>query len=227
MKDFGGILLIAGLALIIYALSIDTSVKVNYPGGNNFGMPERVNNIGLMNDKQNYLIFAGIISVLGVLILVSGKKPEKNIVTEDDTKQCPQCAEKVKAEAKICRFCNHVFVDDVYMTKDLKIYTSPRQRILSGSDSKEKKFQGTRTITIEDNKFSVELPNNATLAGKLTFQKTDPFNGKKIFHTDTGCPFAISNEEIIINLYRTHNYFVTFDLREDEPKQSLFKKIFG
>lgn len=111
------------------------------------------------------------------------------------------------------------------MTKDLKIYTSPRQSILSGNDSKEKKFQGVRTITIEDNKFSVELPNNTTLTGTLTFQKTE--DGKDIFLTDTGCPFAISKDEIIINLYGTHDYFITFDLRETEPKQSFFKKIFG
>ena len=30
----------------------------------------------------------------------------------EDTKECPMCAETVKAKAKICRFCRHVF-DDV------------------------------------------------------------------------------------------------------------------
>ena len=27
----------------------------------------------------------------------------------DDTKECPMCAETVKAKAKICRFCKHKF----------------------------------------------------------------------------------------------------------------------
>lgn len=30
-----------------------------------------------------------------------------------DTKECPQCAEIVKAKAKICRFCNYKFEESV------------------------------------------------------------------------------------------------------------------
>lgn len=32
--------------------------------------------------------------------------------SNDDTKECPQCAEVVKAKAKICRFCNHKFEEN-------------------------------------------------------------------------------------------------------------------
>ena len=61
MKPFGIIILIIGIIIGIYALSMDTSVKVNY-GGNSYGMPERVNNLGLMNKKQNLLIVSGLMS---------------------------------------------------------------------------------------------------------------------------------------------------------------------
>jgi hypothetical protein len=117
MKNLGIILLIIGIGLAVYALSMDTSVQVDYPMGNDYGLPERVNNIGLMNDKQNYLIFGGLLTVVGIFMAVSGGKSEKAnaITTTDDNKKCPQCAEMVKAEARICRFCNYQFADEIPM----------------------------------------------------------------------------------------------------------------
>ena len=39
------------------------------------------------------------------------KKPEEDILSE--TKECPMCAETIKAKAIICRFCNHKFEPDI------------------------------------------------------------------------------------------------------------------
>ena len=80
MKTVGLILLIGGLSFGLFALNMDTSVKVSYPLGNLFNLPERVNNLGLMNDRQNYLIFSGIISILGAMIFFS-KSSSKELAT--------------------------------------------------------------------------------------------------------------------------------------------------
>jgi uncharacterized membrane protein len=85
MKNIGVLLIFCGVVLGLYALTMDTSVEVNYPMGNNMGLPNRVNNIGLLSDKQNYLIFGGILSVTGLLLYFSKPKPSENIADENET----------------------------------------------------------------------------------------------------------------------------------------------
>lgn len=69
MKYIGFIICIAGIALLGYAFNMDTSVAVDYPGGNNYDLPDRVNNIGLIADKQNYMIFGGVLFILGIVTI--------------------------------------------------------------------------------------------------------------------------------------------------------------
>jgi len=76
MKSLGGLMLVIGIILGIYALNMDTTVDSPLFGGN-----FRVNNLGLMNEKTNYLIFSGILSLVGVLLLaMPGKKEFENEV---------------------------------------------------------------------------------------------------------------------------------------------------
>ena len=111
MKFIGFLIIIAGFYLLGLAFTMDTSVAVDYPGGNDYGLPERVNNLGLMADKQNYMIFGAILTILGfVTIIAYDRKSEKEEQTEAE-KTCPKCAENVKQRAQICRYCNHSFVD--------------------------------------------------------------------------------------------------------------------
>ena len=110
MKILGFILLIVGIILGVVALNMDTTVA----SSSLMGSYRRVHNIGLMNDRQNYLIFSGIISLMGLILLLFGRKSQNKNEEGSylDFKKCSQCAEKVKAEAKICRYCNYTFLEN-------------------------------------------------------------------------------------------------------------------
>lgn len=66
MAQFGGFLLLVGLIALFFVLRMDTSVATGFPSY------ERVNNLGLMNEKQNYTIAAGVVAVIGAILLAIG-----------------------------------------------------------------------------------------------------------------------------------------------------------
>lgn len=98
MKPFGILLCLVAVVALIFGFTYDTSVST--------GLGNRVHNIGLMNDKQNIIIVGGAMLVAGTLLLALSTRATTQITLgTEGFRQCPSCAEMVKNEAKVCRYC--------------------------------------------------------------------------------------------------------------------------
>lgn len=99
MKGFGIFILIAGICWMIFALNMDVSVSSGIG---------RVNNLGLMADRQVHAIVGGMIALAGLLMLIFGERAavtSTKASAEIDTRPCPLCAETIKNAAIKCRHC--------------------------------------------------------------------------------------------------------------------------
>lgn len=98
MKGFGTFALIIGVCWLIFALSMDVSVPTGAGG--------RVNNLGLMADRQIHAIIGGVIALAGLLMVLLGVKGSPaSARAEKDIRPCPMCAETIKTAAIKCKHC--------------------------------------------------------------------------------------------------------------------------
>jgi len=67
MRVVGAILL--GLGIIIGLAAFNKDVSVDTPYG-------RVNNMGLMDDRRNYLMAAGVCAIVGAIFIAMDRKKE-------------------------------------------------------------------------------------------------------------------------------------------------------
>lgn len=99
MRKFGIVVLIIGVLVVISAMGMDVSVSSGLG---------RVNNLGLMAERQNFTIIGGLLALGGLLMMLFGGKKESSTVAAShvqDTRACPLCAEMIKPAAIKCRFC--------------------------------------------------------------------------------------------------------------------------
>lgn len=98
MKTFGALLCVAAVIALGIGFSLDTSVPT--------GLGGRVNNLGLMKDQQNLILLGGALLIAGALLVVlSGRGDSQTVPGESEYRKCPSCAEQVRSEALICRYC--------------------------------------------------------------------------------------------------------------------------
>ena len=97
MKTLGYILIAVGVVMALFALNMNVSVVTDYGG--------RVNNLGLMNDRQNYILIAAALFVGGVIAAVFGVRASTN------ERKCPFCAEHISIEAIKCKHCGSALSD--------------------------------------------------------------------------------------------------------------------
>lgn len=100
MKSLGQLLVLGGIMGAFYFFTaFDTSVSVpttSYMGQSIGG--GRVNNIGLMADRQNGILISVGAAILGMLMTGLSPKREREA-------KCPWCAKLIPADSKGCRYC--------------------------------------------------------------------------------------------------------------------------
>ena len=97
MKIIGGALLGFGIVGILSALSMDTTVQT---GGETIGYGEfstyiptqRVHNIGLMDEKRNYLVMSAVAAIVGAILFGFG------VLADGRTRTAGPTPEQAKAE---------------------------------------------------------------------------------------------------------------------------------
>lgn len=123
MKQVGLIIIVLGLLGLCFSYSMNTTVTTESKSlGYGIEVPSMtVNNIGLIEDRRNAMLVSGIATIIGVILFVAGTLQEGKIeplsTYTNYHRKCPFCAELIKEDAVICRFCN----------RDLPAYIQPTE----------------------------------------------------------------------------------------------------
>ncbi|AOM40161.1 hypothetical protein [Xenorhabdus hominickii] len=97
MKSFGIFLLVIGILAVFASFNMDVSVATGYGG--------RVNNIGLVAQRENLLLISCFVVLCGLLLAIFGGKKTLNGDSKNNQIKCPFCAEQINVEALKCKHC--------------------------------------------------------------------------------------------------------------------------
>ena len=105
MKKIGIFLIVLGIIGSVLSFNMQTTVEAGGSYDYGFYTPKiKVDNIGLMDKRRNYIIASCFIGISGILFLGFGSI--NNSMKSQRLVECPYCAEKIQINAKNCRFCN-------------------------------------------------------------------------------------------------------------------------
>lgn len=109
MQVTGAVVMLIGVIVCLYALSMNVTVTTEAQKIGGVKIPSQtVNNIGLMDDRRNTLIMGGLAEIIGIVLIGVGAVLRKPA----DMKACPYCAEDVRGDAGVCRYCGRELTSD-------------------------------------------------------------------------------------------------------------------
>ena len=88
-------------------------------------------------------------------------------------------------------------------------FKSDKQEAITGTSTEATILNDQRIISIVQNRFKVELPDNTIITGMLIKKSSDKDN-TQFYETNNGCPFVVKSDRIFINLYKTHQATYTY-----------------
>lgn len=113
MKLAATLTLLLAVALFIWATSISTDVSnraTRYLGDIQGTSWAQMNRLDDESNLSNLLYVGAGVGLIASIIMFTRKTPnQQQVVEKESVKKCPDCAETIKFEALVCRFCGRKF----------------------------------------------------------------------------------------------------------------------